>query len=115
LLAIKKHNSSEGTLIMSKTNRIFLILLSIIFILLNSGYLIEIPEETSSGNFIYSYNPLVTYDFRQLRDTVYTEKDHYIEVNLATQFATLYLRDGSEFRFPVSSGTTQVEKGMETI
>jgi hypothetical protein len=41
-------------------------------------------------------------------------KDHFIEVNLLTQHATLYSRDGSKFVFPVSSGNKNIEEGIET-
>jgi len=98
-----------------RTNKIYLLSFAVISILFfNSAYLIENKEEIPVKDFRYKLNPLVKYDFKQLRDTVYTNKDHYIEVNLATQQATLYSRDGSEFQFPVSSGTKRVEKGMET-
>jgi hypothetical protein len=98
-----------------RTNKIFLTALVLISVLIfNSAYLIENKEEIPLKDFRYQLNPLVKYDFKQLRDTVYTNKDHYIEVNLSTHQATLYSRDGSEFHFPVSSGTKRVEKGMET-
>ncbi|MBT8377903.1 MAG: L,D-transpeptidase [Ignavibacteria bacterium] len=41
-------------------------------------------------------------------------KDHFIEVNLLTQHATLYSRDGSKLVFPVSSGNKNIEEGIET-
>jgi len=97
------------------TNKIFLLAIVLIsFIFFNSAYhnkntsLVPIKENT------YLFNPLSGYDFKQLRDTVYTDKDNFIEVNLATQQATLYLRDGSKIQFPISSGTKKVEKGMDT-
>jgi hypothetical protein len=100
---------------MKRTNKIFLAaLITITILFFNSAYLIENTENISPKEFKYSINPLVGYDFRQLRDTVYTNKDHYIEVNLATQYATLFSRDGSEIHFPISSGTKLVEKGMDT-
>ncbi len=100
---------------MKSTNKIFLAALVVITILFfNSAYLTENKTNFSSGKVNYAVNPFASYDFKQLRDTVYTNKDHYIEVNLLTQQATLYLRDGSEFHFPISSGTKRVEKGMET-
>jgi hypothetical protein len=98
-----------------RTNKIYLLSFVVISILFfNSAYLIENKEEIPVKDFRYQFNPLIKYDFKQLRDTVYTNKDHYIEANLATQKATLYSRDGSEFNFPISSGTKWVEKGMET-
>ncbi|HSW56403.1 MAG TPA: L,D-transpeptidase [Ignavibacteriaceae bacterium] len=100
---------------MKRTNKIYLasiVLTAIIFF--NSAYLNKSTSELSPKEFNYSFHPFAGYDFKQLRDTVYTNKDHYIEVNLATQHATLYSRDGSEFQFPISSGTKRIEKGMET-
>src|SRR4030065_2927365 len=100
---------------MKRTNKIFLAaLVTITILFFNSAYLIEKNKNISPKEFKYSINPLAGYDFGQLRDTVYTNKDHYIEVNLLTQHATLYSRDGSEFHFPISSGTKSVLKGMDT-
>jgi len=100
---------------MKRTNKIFLAALVVISILLfNSAYLNKNTSDFSAIEFKYSFHPLAGYDFKQLRDTVFTNKDHYIEVNLATQHATLYSRDGSEFHFPISSGTKRVLKGMDT-
>jgi hypothetical protein len=100
---------------MKRTNKIFLAtLVTIAILFFNSAYLFEKNKNISPKEFKYSINPLAGYDFKQLRDTVYTNKDHFIEVNLFTQQATLYSRDGSEFRFPISSGTKRVLKGMDT-
>jgi hypothetical protein len=98
-----------------RTNKIFLTALVLISVLIfNSAYVFDRKDYTPVVKFNYSLNPFVKLDFKKLRDTVYTNKDHFIEVNLSTQQATLYSRDGSEFHFPVSSGTKRVEKGMET-
>ena len=100
---------------MKSRNKIFLasiVLTSIIFF--NSAYHYKNNFNFSPTKFDYSVNPLAGIDFKQLKDTVYTNKDHFIEVNLLTQHATLYSRDGSVFQFPVSTGTKRVEKGMET-
>ena len=98
-----------------RTNKIFLIALVLISILFfNSAYVFDQKDNNAAKEYKYSLNPLVKLDFKNLRDTVYTDKDHLIEVNLLTQQATLYSRDGSEFHFLVSSGTKRVEKGMET-
>ena len=100
---------------MKSTNKILLASIIIITILFfNSASLIENSESISPKEFKYSIHPLAGYDFKQLRDAVYTNQDHFIEVNLSTQQATLYSRNGSEFHFPISSGTTWVEEGMET-
>ena len=100
---------------MKRTNKIFLAaLVTTTILFFNSAYLIEKTENISPKEFNFSIHPLAGFDFKQLRDTVYTNKDHYIEVNLLTQHATLYSRDGGEFHFPISSGTRRVEKGMDT-
>jgi len=106
---------SEGTLKTKRLNKIFLLLLvSTVTILFNSAYLIEKRDHNPLKEIKYSFNPLVKYDFKQLRDTVFTNKDYFIDVNLATQQACLYSRDGSELHFPISSGTKRVEQGMDT-
>jgi L,D-transpeptidase catalytic domain len=100
---------------MKRTNKIFLAaIVTITSLFFNSAYLIENTKNISPKEFKYAIHPLAGYDFKQQRDSVYTNKDHYIEVNLATQYATLYSRDGSEFHFPISSGTKRVLKGMDT-
>jgi hypothetical protein len=100
---------------MKKTNKIFLAaLITIAILFFNSAYLTEHTPANSLSEIKYTFHPFAGYNFKHLRDTVYTNKDHYIEVDLSTQQATLYSRDGSEFHFPISSGTTRVEKGMET-
>jgi lipoprotein-anchoring transpeptidase ErfK/SrfK len=53
-------------------------------------------------------------DFRNLRDTLYTSKNYFIEVNLNTQHATLYSREGWTLKIPVSTGNEKVEEGIET-
>jgi len=95
-------------------NKVYLIILSASIFYLNSASLVESSENSGTNGFKYELNPFLKYNFTQLRDTVYTNKDHFIEVNLITQQATLYSRDGSEFHFPISSGTKRVLKGMDT-
>lgn len=100
---------------MKRTNKIFLasiVLTAIIFF--NSAYLNKNNSNFSPGEFKYSISPLAAFDFKKLKDTVYTNKDYYIEVNLNTQHGILYSRDGSEYIFPVSTGNKRVEDGMET-
>ena len=98
---------------MKRTNKIFLAaLVTITILFFNSAYLTD--NSTSPKEFQSPINPFAGYNFKQLRDTIYTNKDHFIEVNLLTQQATLYSRDGSEFHLPISSGTKRVLKGMDT-
>ncbi len=58
--------------------------------------------------------PFLSFDFSLLRDTIYTLKDSFIEVNLETQYAYLYTRDGELFTYKISSGTDKIEKGVKT-
>jgi L,D-transpeptidase catalytic domain len=97
------------------TNKIFLLAIVLIsFIFFNSAYHNKNSFYLSTNKNNYSFNSLSGFNFKQLRDTIFTNKDHFIEVNLLTQQATLYSRDGSEIQFLISSGTKKVEKGMET-
>ena len=54
-----------------------------------------------------------TTDFSYLRDTVYTLKPYFIEVNLKTQKGYLYSRDSVK-EFGLSSGTKRLEDGVDT-
>lgn len=47
-------------------------------------------------------------------DTLYTAEHSFIEINLKTQMAMQYYRDGSSFEFPVSTGTRAIEEGQTT-
>lgn len=62
----------------------------------------------------HSDKPFLTFDFSSLRDTLYTLKDSFIEVNLENQHAYLYTRDGEVFTYKISSGTDKIEKGIKT-
>ncbi len=55
-----------------------------------------------------------TMDFSFLRDTVYTLKPYFIEINLATQEGFLHSRNGSVKNFGISSGTKKLKDGMDT-
>ncbi len=111
----RRPNLSETISQIKRTNKIFLAaLITITILFFNSAYLTEHTQANSLSEINYTFHPFAGYNFKQLRDTVYTDKDHFIEVDLSTQQATLYSRDGSEFHFPISSGTKRVEKGMET-
>lgn len=94
--------------------KIALTILSFSIVLINSTAFIYSSKEEQTTQIKIEINPLVKTDFKNLRDTVYTLKDNFIEVNLLTQHATLYSRDGSKMVFPVSTGTEKVEEGIET-
>jgi len=94
--------------------KIPLAILSVSILLINSSPVSYIPTLAEPEQIQIEINPLVNYDFRNLRDTLYTMEDNIIEVNLSTQQVKLISRDGSIKEFPVSSGTKRIEKGMDT-
>jgi len=89
-------------------------ILSVSILLFNGETNLIKSEPAPTREIQYNINPFLKLDFRQLRDTIFTMKDNFIEVNLSTQQATMYSRDGSIYNFPVSSGNKHIEKGMET-
>ena len=94
--------------------KIPLAILSVSILLINSSPVSYIPTLAEPEPIQIEINPLVNYDFRNLRDTLYTMEDNIIEVNLSTQHVKLISRNGSIKEFPVSSGTKRIEKGMDT-
>ena len=95
-------------------NKIPFAIISLCVLLLNTAPYVHDAKYFEREPKKIIVNPFAKYDFRNLRDTVYTLKDHFIEVNLLTQYATLYSRDGSVMKIPVSSGTEKVEEGIDT-
>lgn len=57
---------------------------------------------------------LAVMDFSYLRDTVYTLKPYFIEVNLRAQKGYLHSRTDSVIEFGISSGTNRVLDGVNT-
>ena len=55
-----------------------------------------------------------TMDFSFLRDTVYTLKPYFLEINLAKQEGYLHSRNGEVKLFGISSGTNKLKDGMNT-
>ena len=53
-------------------------------------------------------------NYTQLKDTLFTTGDYFIEVNLATQMAYLHSRFDSTKSFGVSTGTKKLKDGIET-
>jgi hypothetical protein len=70
------------------------------------------------GNDVFpqrSVNELIKLrNFSFIRDTVYTLKPNYVEVNLTTQKGILHSKDGSVFEFGLSSGNKRLKDGIET-
>lgn len=53
-------------------------------------------------------------DFARIRDTVYVIGERFIEINLATQHATLRYRNGDSLRIPISTGHVTNDGGIVT-
>jgi hypothetical protein len=51
---------------------------------------------------------------KNLRDTVYTDKDKYLELRIDEQMLYVYYRDGHVKQYPVSSGNKFLNKGIES-
>lgn len=92
--------------------KISVVIVSFIFILLNGSYYKEADGNQFNPN--YKINPLLLTDFRNIRDTIFTMKDHIVEINLYTHKGTVRFRNGNHLNFPVSGGTKWVKGGIET-
>jgi hypothetical protein len=51
---------------------------------------------------------------KNLRDTVYTDKDKYLELRIDEQMLYVHYRDGRVKQYPVSSGNKFLNKGIES-
>jgi len=105
-------------MIILKLKKLKMIRISAVIIFISSVILIQNDSEkitknnddgTAKSNSIY----FVT-DFSGLRDTVYTDKPYFIEVNLKTQMGYLHSRSDSTKSFGISSGTDKLFEGVNT-
>jgi len=92
--------------------RAYLSILSIIFLLIKGSIFKEAPKNYPLANS--TINPLLLIDYKNIRDTVYTLKDHIIEINLTTHEGIVRFRNGETKAFPLSGGTKNISKGIET-
>ena len=92
--------------------RAYLSILSIIFLLIKGSMYKEVPKNYPLAN--HTINPLLQIDFKNIRDTVYTLKDHIIEINLTTHEGIVRFRNGETKVFPLSGGTKNISEGIET-
>lgn len=65
-----------------------------------------IPKNKTSKNVFFSYLPH--------QDTIYVLSDTYIEVCIKRQYAFLYQRNDSVYKFRISSGTSRIREGLDT-
>jgi hypothetical protein len=87
---------------------------SILFILLISSSLLA--EDDEKNNRIKNDDKTKKYqiNYYNLKDTLYTLGDYFIEVNLSNQMAYLHSRYDSTRSFGVSTGTKRIKDGIET-
>ena len=87
--------------------------LVILFILISLTSLNARDNDRKISPFPFdNYRALLNYS--TVRDTLYTLGDSYIEVNLKTQSAHLFQRNGDVKFFKISSGNPKLPKGVET-
>jgi hypothetical protein len=86
--------------------------LCLILLLLTGSNYREVPKIDQLAN--RTINPFLLIDFKNIRDTVYTLKDHIIEINLTTHQGIVRFRNGETKVFPLSGGTKSISEGIET-
>ena len=93
-----------------KNNLTRLFLAGALLIIYSNAYSKSNNKEkiNSDSKFDYSYQ-----DLSAIKDTLYTLKSSFLEVNTAKQMGYLHFKD-SIYSFKVSTGTKNVEDGIET-
>ncbi len=74
-------------------------------------------KETKMNSRIFngSYNIVSEEDLADgLMDTVYTDKDNWLELRIHEQMVYVHWRDGKTDKYPVSTGNKMLEKGLES-
>ena len=87
-------------------------MLCLTYLLLNGSTDKEFHKNDQLAN--QTINPLLLIDFKNIRDTIYTLKDHIIEINLTTHEGIVRFRNGETKVFPLSGGTKNISEGIET-
>ncbi len=87
-------------------------ILCLTYLLLNGSTDKEFQNNDQLAN--QTINPLLLIDFKNIRDTIYTLKDHIIEINLTAHEGIVRFRKGETKVFPLSGGTKNISKGIET-
>jgi len=67
----------------------------------------ETPHRKIDINFL-------KYLDKKIKDTLYTTKKSYIEIDLKTQQAVVIMRTGERFNFPVSTGNPAIPQAVKT-
>jgi hypothetical protein len=88
--------------------------LSFIFISLLLFITREISPEDKNERKCIITDSTQTMNFSYIRDTLYTRKQFFIDLNLETQMGYLHSRSGEIKEFGISSGTDKLEAGINT-
>lgn len=81
---------------------------------INTQNLLEYDSATKGGNFNFLALLAGEQFAENLRDTVYTDKDKYLELRIDQQYVYVHYRDGRVKKYPVSSGNKFLSKGIES-
>ncbi len=95
---------------MMKNNLTKLFLVGVLTILQTNSFCEDKSKESSNSNSNLDHSSQF---LSNVKDTVYTLKPSFLEVNIASQKGFLHFKD-SVFTFNVSTGTKNVEDGVET-
>ncbi len=87
---------------------------SILFILLISSLLLAEDDKKNNHGKNADETKKYQINYLNLKDTLYTLGDYFIEVNLSNQMAYLHSRYDSTKYFGVSTGTKKLKDGMDT-
>lgn len=91
-----------------------LIILTFSLVFLHNLGLSIFKKESKINDLRLGENLYLNKGFSSVKDTVYTLHNNYFEINLATQTASLFSRDGRIYVFPISSGNEKLKDGVNT-
>lgn len=88
--------------------------ISILIISNFAGWELNSQQENLFNNKAENKKILFSINHSDLRETLYTKKNCFLEVNLETQHAKIVFRDGIIKEFGVSTGNDKIFKGLKT-
>ena len=85
-----------------------------LLILILTANLFAIDDKKNQSSNVNEEKAKYKINCTELKDTLFTTLDYFIEVNLSTQIAYLHSRFDSTKTFGVSTGTKKLKDGIET-
>ncbi|MBM2815110.1 MAG: hypothetical protein HW421_1872 [Ignavibacteria bacterium] len=99
-------------------NNKFLLILPVIIIAIIGFFVEEEPEPPGffqiNKEILSKLPPPIALKYTALKDTIYLLGNNYVEISLTKQTATLVRRNDTPLVFRVSSGNSNLTKGMDT-